>query len=45
MLLKVNELLLHLPKLSKFSKTYFTTKKETALSPFNLAHAPGMEVF
>jgi len=25
-------------KLSKFSKTCFTTTKETALSPFNLAH-------
>jgi len=25
-------------KLSKFSKTCFTTTKETALAPFNLAH-------
>jgi len=33
----VNELLFHLPKIIKFSKTCFTTK-ETALAPFNLAH-------
>jgi len=25
-------------KLAKFFKTYFTTTKETALAPFNLAH-------
>jgi len=25
-------------KLSKFSKTWFITTKETALAPFNLAH-------
>jgi len=34
----VNELLFNLPKLSKFSKTCFTTTKETALASFNLAH-------
>ena len=36
----VNELLLIFTcqKLSKFSKTCFTTTKETALAQFNLAH-------
>ena len=34
----VAELLFHLPKLAKFFKTCFTTTKETALAPFNLAH-------
>ena len=35
----VNELLFHLPKLSKFCKTScFTMTHETALAPSNLAH-------
>ena len=34
----VNELLFHLPKLSKFSETCFTTTEEIVLTPFNLAH-------
>jgi len=36
----VNELLFHLPK---FSKMIFTTTKETALAPFNLAHPVGFK--
>jgi len=40
----VNKLLLHLQKLSTFSKTCFTTTKETPLAPFNLAHVPGRSV-
>ena len=41
MLLKVRKLTVIsqvCQKLSKFSKTCFTTTKETALAPFNLAH-------
>jgi len=43
----VNEPLFHCQKLSKFSKTCFTTTKESALTPFNLAlpQAPGRAIF
>jgi len=32
-------------KLSKLSKTRFTTTKETALAPFNLAHPVGLYLY